>query len=229
MTAHLFTSRAIILLRDEMCICLDDLQSHLTSAVPTKLELFGEFFDFLADLKPLHKHAELGSAEYYENDEYLNGEILDFSESRGIQSDTQEYPTVDSIRHAFISFKIHGLHHLYKNREAENWYPKVVIRKKIYTNHLTGDIVIYRGTCRAEFNCGRFSQSWTLSQEVAYSFAFEHYLGHAAYENTERVVIKASISAPNIYCYDESDNEYEVIVDERKIINPTIVSEGVLG
>ena len=68
-----------------------------------------------------------------------------------------------------------------KHREAENWYPKVIIRKKLGTNSLAGDVVIYRGTSKSEFELGEFSQSWTLNEAVAHDFAFKHYQGHDAY------------------------------------------------
>ena len=211
-----------------MCICLDDLHNHLISISPTKQEFFKEFFDFLAELNPPYNHVELGSVEYFENDEFLNREILEFSESRGIEPDTKKYFTIDSIRHAFISFKRHGLHHLYKHREAENWYPKVIIRKKLGTNHLAGDVVIYRGTSKSEFELGEFSQSWTLNEAVAHDFAFKHYREHDDYVGTKRVVLKARINSLNIYYYDETDNEHEVIIDERKLGDITIISQRVL-
>lgn len=229
MENSLFNSKAVNLLRDEMCICLDDLQKHLISTAPTKLEFFKEFFDFLAELNPPHKQAQPGKPEYDENDEYLNKKILDFTESRGIKIDTEEYFLVDNIRHAFISFKSGGLLSLYKHREAENWYPKVVIREKLGTNILVGDVVIYRGTSKSELDLGKFSQSWTLKEEIAHDFAFKHYHFHADYIDTERVVLKARINTRHIYYYDETDNEQEVIIDEREILDgPAVVSQSVL-
>ncbi len=159
----------------------------------------------------------------------MNREIWNFAQSKRIESNTKEYFTVDSIRHAFISFKSGGIYLLYKNREAESWYPKVVIRKKLRLHNLTGDVEIYRGTSKTEFKSGQFSQSWTLKEEVANDFAFKHYDSHEAYIGTERVVLKSLINAHHIYYYDETDNEQEVIVDERRITDlPTIVSENVL-
>ena len=160
---------------------------------------------------------------------FFNNEILNFSQGRQIESDSQEYFAVDNIRHAFISFKSGGLYSLYKNREAESWYPKVVIRKKLCIHKLVDDVLIYRGTSKSEFESGRFSQSWTLEEGVAHDFAFKHYDSHGDYVGTERVVLKARINARHIYYYDETDNEQEVIIDEREIIDlPTIVSQSVL-
>jgi len=227
---EVFSRRAENMLRDEMCICLDDLRCHLASKVPTRLVFFKEFFDFLVELNPSHKNFELGSPEYYRNDEYLNNEILEFFRSRGIKDGTEEYFIIDSIRHAFISFKDGGLYSLYKNREAENWYPKVIIRKKIGENNLVGDVVIYRGTSKSEYKLGKFSQSWTLKEKVANEFAFKHYQIHSGYINTERVILKARINACHIYYYDETDDEQEVIIDERKINSHslTIICQSVL-
>lgn len=229
MANSLFNNKALSLLRDEMCICLEDLQSKLISDALTKLKFFSDFFDFLAELNPPHKNAELGSYEYDKNDEYINSQILAFAEAGGIEANSQEYFILDSIRHAFISFKSHGLLHLYKSREAENWYPKIVIRKKLGSNPLNGDVVIYRGTSKSEFEHKRFSQSWTLSQKIAHDFAFKHYQDHDAYKNMERVLIRAKINVLDIYYYGESDNENEVIIDERKIVDPTVISEGILA
>ncbi len=229
--SKVFSSKSEHLLRDEMCICLDDLLDHLTSKVPAKIGIFNEFFNFLAGLNPPHQSSELGSPEYYENDKYLNREIMENCQTLGIKDDTDEYFIVDAFRHAFISFKDGGLYSLYKNRQAENWYPKIIVRRKIGKNNLSGNVVIYRGTSKEEHEIGKYSQSWTLKKEVAMDFAFKHYQHHEDYISTERVVLKSTISSRHIYYYDESDNEQEVIIDEREIINksPTVICNRVLN
>jgi hypothetical protein len=160
----------------------------------------------------------------------INHEIINYSEIFGIEQDTKEYFIVDSIRHAFISFYFGGLESLYKNREAENWYPKIIIRKKIGTVALDGELVIYRGTSKEESDSGVFAQSWTLSEDVANEFAFKHYNTHDGYVNTERVVIKSKIHSRHVYYYDESDNEMEVVIDQRELIDvpPEVICQKVL-
>jgi len=223
--------KAKTLFKDRMCICLDDLSSHVSTKAPSKLEFFTEFLNFLADLSPPHECFELGDSRYYENDEYLNREILNYSENNGVERDTEEYFIVDSIRHAFISFNFGGLYNLYKHREAENWYPKIIIRQKLTDIKLEGELVIFRGTSTDEYNSGVFSQSWTLSEEVASDFAYKHYDIHDDYLNTERVVLKSRIKACYVYCYDEDDDEKEVIIDEREllVLPPVIVSQKILN
>ena len=212
--------KAKIFLSEEMCICLDDLQEHLIFQAPEKLNVLEQLLELLAVLKPPHDQYELGDFRYYENDEYLNSEILDFSENNGIKQDTKEFFIVDSIRHAFISFNFGGLLNLYKHREAENWYPKIIVRKKLGSIDLKGEIVIYRGTSKSEYDSRQYSQSWTLKEKVANDFAFVHYDIHDDYVKTERVVLKSRIMSHHIYYYDEGDNEEEVIIDERELIAP---------
>ncbi len=226
-----FSSKSEKLLRDEMCICLDDLRNHLISKAPAKLEFFQQFLDFITELKLPNDYYELGDAKYCENDEYLNKEILSYSENKGIKRDTEEYFIVDSIRHAFISFMFGGLCSLYKNREAENWYPKIIIREQLGNVNLKGEVIIYRGTSKYEYDSGRFSQSWTLKEEVAHDFAFKHYDIHDDYVNTQRVVLKSRINACNIYYYDKDDDEQEVIIDERELIEypPSIFIQRILN
>ncbi len=225
------SEKAEKLLRDEMCLCLEDLGNHLESTVPSKLDFFRDFFEFLVELNPPNTAVELGSSEYFENDEYLNTEIMQFSERFGIASGTDEYFIVDSLRHAFISFKQGGLLSLYKHREAENWYPKVVIRQRLGVNDLKGEIEIYRGTSKYEYDSGIISQSWTLKKEIAHDFAFKHYQNHGSYLNSERVVLKTKINVCHIYYYNEFDNEQEVIIDEREIlvVPPTITCQRLLN
>ena len=226
---NLFSKKAEKLLRDEMCICLDDLQSHLISTAPTKLEFFREFFDFLTELNPPRKYVELEIEEYPENNEFLETEISNFSDTRGIEISTEEYLTLDSISHAFISFKSLGLNHLYKHQEPENWYPKIVIRRKLNVHNLADEVEIYRGACKSEFETREFRQSWTLNEQVARDFAFKIYDSQEAYIGTKRMVLKARINARDIYYYDETDNEQEVIIDEREIISiPIVIDEGFL-
>ena len=225
------SDKAETLLKENMGICLDDLENHLISKVPSMLDFFLELLDFLSDLKPPHNAFELGDSRYHENDEFLNHEIIKFSAENGIERDTEEYFIVDSIRHAFISFSFGGLYSLYKNREAEYWYPKVIIREKLRDITLVGELVVYRGTSKIEFDSGIFSQSWTLSEKIAHDFAFKHYDIHDDYLNTERVVIKSIINACHVYYYDESDNEKEVIIDERVLIDnpPEIICQKFLS
>ena len=222
--------KAVTLLKDKMCICIDDLAEHIHCKAQSKIIFFQRFINFLADLSPPHDEFELGDSRYYENDTYLNREIFNFSEKNGVERDTEEYFIVDSIRHAFISFSFGGLYNLYKHREAENWYPKVIIREQLADVNLDGELVIYRGTGKEEWDSCVFSQSWTLSEKVANDFAFNHYDEHDDYLNTERVVLKSRINACHVYHYDKDDDEQEVIIDERKLIDvpPIIISQKIL-
>ena len=209
------TSRAESLLKDDMCICLDDLKNHLTESAPNSVDFFKEFFDFLATLQPIHQVYETGSTEWSENREYLNHEIISFCQSRHIPEDSNEYDAVDSLRQAFVSYIEGGVYGLYKGREAlANWYPRVIFRKKICEHSLSGEIDIYRGTGELEYGRGMFGQSWTLDINVAHRFAFTHYRHGEHYENTQRVVLKSTISAENIYAY----KQYPIQIQNEEIL-----------
>ena len=138
-----------------------------------------------------------------------------------IKEDTEEYYTFDSIRHAFISFKAGGIYNLYKHREAECWYPKVLIRNNMgissNVDDLDSEITIFRGTSKEEYDSAIYSQSWTLYRKVAEEFAFKHYENQEDYKTTSRIVLQTSISKNHVYYYDKYDDEQEIIIDERKL------------
>ena len=227
----LVTAKAERLLKGEMCICLDDLSSHILLKAPEKLPIFRALFDLLTTLEAPHKDTKLGSSEYFENDDYFNNSILNFAESQGVIDDTEEYYIIDNIRHAFIMFKSSGLYSLYKHREAENWYPKIIIRKHIGVDQLKDEVLIFRGTSKAEYESGKYSQSWALKEEVAHDFAFKHYQNHDLYINTERVVLKAKIDRRHVYYYNTNENEQEVIINEEKIESGSVkvISQRILN
>jgi hypothetical protein len=111
---------------------------------------------------------------------------------------------------------------MYKYREAEGWYPKIIIKENIGTrkhvNTLDPNITIYRGTSKDEYNSKEFGQSWTINKTVANEFAFNHYLGQPEHQGTKRVVIKTTINRTNIFYFDKDDYEKEVIIDTKAII-----------
>ncbi len=219
---HILSEKAGNYLSQKMCICLEDLENHLSSQVPTKLPFFKKLFDFIIDIEPPKKYSEVACMDDIVNDDYINSEITSFSEQYHISKNTQEYFIIDNIRHAFVAFKSGGIDLLYKTREAENWYPKIVIRKnfrKLDVDHLPEQVFIFRGASKVELDSGNFGQSWTLCEKIAEDFAFKHYDGHKNYNGSIRVILETRIDKKYIYYYDEADNEKEVVIDERKIIN----------
>lgn len=209
----------------EMSIDLNDLEEHLIKKHPDNIDLLLKYIDFLVDLKPeeiKQYGAGITRGKY-------NPQVTKYWENNGIAEGTKEYGTADTLRHAFIAFKENGVLGLYRTREAEGWYPVVIINKKIYKKNITplNDILtIYRGTSTKEHISRNYAQSWTVSEEVAHKFAFVHYRGHKMHENTKRVIIKSRIRKEDVFYQDIDGIEKEVIINPKKLITtPEILRE----
>ncbi len=222
---NLLSKEGELYLKDKMNICLVDFKKKLLSDASTQLIFFKDLIDFMISLEPPYKYSEIGDCSdinNIKNDEFLNFEMITFLKKSSILDDSNEYYIFDILRHAFISFKEGGLYSLYKHREAEVWYLKIIIRQNMGCradiNNLNNEVIIYRGTSEDEYTSKKYGQSWTLSKKIADDFAFVHYSGQTDYENTTRVTIKTKIKKESIYYYNKDDDEKEIIVDERKII-----------
>jgi len=232
----IFSKKGASYLKNNMNICLEDFTEKLLLDAKNHLNYFKEFVDYMIGLTPPYPYSKIECAdpEYIQNDLFLNKKFCEFIDKNSISEGTSEYFISDTLRHAFISFKEGGLYRLFKFREAEGWYPKVIIRQQINSrdsiSNLETEVVVYRGTSKEEYDSGLFGQSWTLSELVANDFAFKHYSVHDKYVNTSRVVIKTKIHKDSIYYYNSDDDEQETIIDERKIIiaPPEIIVESVL-
>ncbi len=154
------------------------------------------------------------------NQDYLNDKLIEYSRKMRIKEHTEVYFIFDNLRHVFVVYCIFGLRQAYKNREAENWYPKIIIRQKLPSKmdceQLDDEIVIYRGMSEEEYLGNSYGQSWTTDIDTAEKFAYQHYSEHSKYEGSMRVVAKTKINKKNIY-YCEVDDEKEIIIDERRI------------
>lgn len=229
----IFSDKGAAYLKNNMNICLEDFNNKLLTDAENHLEYFKHLIDFMIALTPPHQYSliQCTDPKYMENDQFLNDRFFDFIKKYSISDDTNEYHISDTIRHAFLSFKEGGIYRLYKAREAEGWYPKVIIRQNLGSRDSIGnlevEVVIYRGTSKEEYTSGVFGQSWSLSEKIANEFAFKHYSVHDGYINTSRVLMKSRIRNDSIYYYDEDDSEKEIIIDEREIIvdPPELVEE----
>jgi len=149
----------------------------------------------------------------------INQVCQDINEKHRIKESSDIYFIADTIRHVFSSYKKNGLLGLYKNRETEDWYPRVKISQIILPNNIDSleeNIVIYRGTRETEYNSGRFSQSWTLDKDIASRFPISNTGGKKYLD--KKIILKTIISKKDIFYFDSADiAEQEVIIDTDKI------------
>ncbi len=208
-----------------MSICIDDLTKKILSEASCNIIFFKELIDFITTLTPSNDDLEL---------KHLNNELCEYSKKYSIKKDSSTYFIFDNIRHAFINYCSGGILAIYQRREAEGWYPKIIIpfnigdRKDIEL--LDNNVVIYRGASKDEYNSKRFAQSWTLDENIAKQFAFNHYEGQPDYRDTIRVVLKTIIDKADIYYHQKDGREKEVIINSNKLIfnSIDIIKEAVL-
>ena len=219
-------------LEKEMCICLCELNKEIKKFICNE-DLIYKYLELLINFNLTHKEFELGSYEFYDNQDSFNFTVNDFLEKNKISSDKDNYYIFDTLRHAFLAYKTGGIIKLYESQQNEEGYPKIKISKFLGKDGdidlLPSTITIYRGTSIKEYQEGVFSQPWSLKLDIAKAFAFNHYRGQPMYLGTERVVLKTDISKKSIYYYDKNNNENEVIVKSCDIHkeNVLVVDEGI--
>lgn len=124
--------------------------------------------------------------------------------------------TLDSLRHAFVSFAFNGLHQLYTRQENEVWYPKVVLKEVLEPNDidtLDDVFIIFRGCDKLEFISRNFGQSWSTRKEVAHEFAFKHYESQDWFQKESRIVLQATCYKSEVLFSNQTDfGEYEIAV-----------------
>lgn len=218
-----FSAKGESYLKDEMCICLDGLNNEILSEAKESVLFFHKLIDFLIDLEFPYpfENIQISNANE-ENIKFLNLKLDEFLEDNKLKEDSSDSRIFDEIYHAFRTFKLNGLLGLYLARSGEVWYPKIIIDKNLGSRddieNLEEEIIVYRGTSLDEFNSGKFSQSWTLSEEVASDFAFKHYRQQPSFVNTMRVVVEANLNKKDIYFYNKALDEQEVIINSSKLI-----------
>ncbi len=223
----IFSVNGETFLKDQMNIDVDDLTNKILNDVPNSISLFQSLIDFISTITlPYTYTSEMGSFNNIKNEDFINKELSRFYEKYKITDTVAEYNLFDSVRHAFLLYSSGGIYDLFKHRETEEWYPKVIIRKNIGSREdidvLNDKITVYRGTSKDEYESCQFSQSWTTDKGIANDFAFYRYVGLPKYANTLRALVEAKINKKDIYLFSQNDYEKEVILDERKLIKSSI-------
>lgn len=213
----IFNNKGLKLLQDDMSLCIDNLSKKILYDAPEFIDFFRDLADYMSELFPPYCEDEFSP----EQQEYINNHLLSFASKYGIEEDKIEvYFIFDNLRHVFLNYRIGGLLQAHTNREAECWYPKMIIRKRLLSekdfDQINDEVIIYRGMSENEYLGGSFGQAWTTDIEIANKFAFQHYANHPKYEDTVRVVAKTKIHKKNIYWY-EDYYENEVLIDEREV------------
>lgn len=236
MNQEIFTVAGKSFLSIEMGIDLNHLEQKIISDTPKSTDFFRRLIDFILTLRSKGQYLELGPINNTKNKSLLNKQLCSFFSESNFTDKSMEYFIFDTIRHAFINYCQGDILQVYKQREAECWYPKIIIKQNIGSRNdielLNNEVVIiYRGTSKNEYNSKSFGQSWTLNKKIAQQFAFEHYRGQNYYSEMIRVILKAKINKQNIFYYDEKDKEEEIIVNSDKIIpySINILKENILN
>jgi hypothetical protein len=223
MDKKIFSETAESFLRDNMCICIDHLSNKIFEETPQEIDFFNKLINYYISITfPHNSEHDLSYREQSENRDIFESKLNTFESDNTLEEDSKTSKIYDELYHALRSYTTEGLLGLYKHKDATFWYPKILITQNIGSrndiNNLDEEVIIYRGTNIDEFNSKVFSQAWTLDKKIAQQFAFVHYVGQPNYINTSRVIIKAKINKNDIYFYDKSLMEQEVVINPSEIV-----------
>lgn len=235
MDKTIFSNKVQEYITNEMSICIDDLTNKILNDVPNSSWFFNNLFEYMIDLKTIctYDYNDISTLNNKKFRNHLNKKLYGFLEKNGFTEDSEEYPILDTICHCFISFKEDGIVKMYKNRQPEFWYPKVIVTQfigiKEDIDELGDEVLIFRGTSQEEYETAIFGQSWSLSKNIAKKFAFSTYKREEHYKNTLRVVLSATIKKDSILFYDKNRKEHkhedEVIIDTKTLSKNMVTIE----
>jgi len=227
MSIEIFSKKGENFLKNDMCICMDDLKKKILNDAPNEVDFFKQLIDCYVDMElPHNPNNKLNYNKQNENYIIFQKKLLNFNSKNISKYNSKVLKIYEEICHALRSYTREGLLGVWLHREASSWYPKIIINKNIGTmeniNSLSEIVTIYRGTSEDEFNSNQFNQAWSLSKKIAESFAFIHYQNKPNYINTIRVICKAKIYKRDIYYYRKGHFEKEIIINSSKLITNTI-------
>lgn len=233
MSESIFSKKVQAYITNKMSICIDDLAKKILNDVPNSSWFFNDLFEYMMQLKVPYTYdpRNLSNRDNQKVRQYLDKKLYEFLDSNGFTQDSEEHFIFDNIRHCFISFKENGIIRMYQYREAEVWYPKIIINNFLGIiediEELDDEVLIFRGTSQEEYSSNTFGQSWSLSKSIANKFAFEYYKYQKHYQNTFRVVLSTTIKKDNIFLYEKNGirNEDEVIIDTKCLSKDKITIE----
>ncbi len=221
-----FTEETIDFMQNKMCIN-PQIYIDKISSFNGKSQMIFKELGALLQTTGLSPNMDIKSDPLYLEAYYIAQDKLNKS----------EFEVAEVFIDSFMKFKKYGLLELYRLSESDIWFPLPIITFSLHHEMKNIDIeeldkketvlTIYRGTSHEEFETkgkgyngeySRFSQSWTLSLDIAKKFAFE--LGKEKYRGTERVVMKAKINKSYIFAY--LHTEEECIINSGKIINERV-------
>lgn len=227
MDKKIFSEKGEDFLRDNMCISIDHLSDKIFKEASKEINFFNKLIDYYININfPYNSEDNLSYPQQDENRNIFESSLIIFENVNILEEDSPASKIYDELYHALRSYTTEGLLGLYKHKDATFWYPKIVITKNIGLrddiNNLDEEVIIYRGTNIDEYDSQIFSQAWTLDESIAHQFAFVHYIGQPNYINTTRVIIKSKINKNDIYFYDKSLPEQEVVVNPLRILTTSV-------
>lgn len=213
----MFTEKVDNYLINDMCIDPEFINKILDEFSNEK-QLIEEYLEYLIDYKFPYSCSEM----WHKNQKHFESYYIKFWKYYEIDEGKEYYKIFDNFWRIFLNFKKEGVIHSYEKMDSEDtYYPKIIV-KKYYgkeedINELQEPIIIYRGTSIEEYDSGNFSQSWSLSYNEAKKFAFEKYRWNIDKLGKSRVVLKTEITKSDIFYFNKSNGEKEVVINPKDI------------
>lgn len=215
--SFMLNDSTVNLLSKDMCVDVNDLYNKLNSS--EILSVKDEFFEIIDNFASMILS--------YDND-YKN-KINEIRGNAEYKYSYEQYILIDSIGHAFISFRRNGLLGLWVNQENEVLYPRIIIREILEPNDidkLENEIEIYRGCNIKEYNNKDYNQSWTTKKEIAQDFAYQKYESQSWFKKEDRCILQATIKKEYVYYAKQTDHECEIVVNSKRLKNIKIIQQG---
>ncbi|MEC4724302.1 hypothetical protein HWQ46_01905 [Shewanella sp. D64] len=178
-------------LKNEMKVIWSHFENKYLSFSPAQQAVICAEIEKMLEASKLIKAGNLLAQKF--NDFYFeNGDVLLNEFLQSLFDCFKQWQNHDGIE---LQKSIYA----HTNRGTDNWFPVVLIDRKISECKLEGDdITLYRGCDESEFETQEFKkrQSWTSDFSIAKTFAFHHPSSRALIE--KRVVVEAVVNRNDI-------------------------------
>lgn len=223
----MFTEQNKFFMSNEMSLDVHSIESKLQESLlkkyaPNIVKLISEYISIVEST-----NTTIITSNNFDIAECINAHFNSVIKQLSLDNSSEIYNVIDSFRHAFLSYATGGLRNLYLNQENEGWYPKVKITKVLEPNQidiLPSHFQVYRGCNISELNNVDYGQSWSLSEKIAFDFAFKIYADdfNKWFDSNKRAVLTTTLSKEDIFYYSNDRGEDEVIVDIKKLRKVTL-------
>jgi len=216
----MLNKKVTFFLDNSMHINIHNFERYLNQRFGANATYFNQVLEFLINDQASTELAGLSGCDYQKINDPFKKRSLKFIDNLSLGDDFFEFSYV--LLGYFSSYYSGGLQEMFKNRQADDLGPQIELKYKIISDEilskLPDKLIAYRGMSHAEYQSGKFGMSWSLNENSARGFAFDHY-------DQRGMLVKGKIPKKLILHYYTNDSENEIIIPNNSDLEVKIIEK----